>query len=354
MIHKSNIKLPNEKLFFEEKSLREKIFFILEYAIRAPSTHNSQPWLFDVGENFCTIFIDESRILPYSDTNKRDLYISMGCLIENLIITAQYFNIFDRIEHSVNSSTHAIGDGGLVKIFFKDNTNNKKLEKQKHLFRSIPLRFNTRVFTDQKISKSFLIKIKSYSIPEGFQVSWFSNHKDILDIASLTATSIETFHNKKEFRKELASWIRHNLSSRKDGLPGYSLLMSTPVSFIFPLILKWFNLGKVLAHINSKSIIGAPLICVISSEKDEWKSWLIVGRISERIMLSATSSGLRPSVFVAAVESPQTRAKLKDRFTYPFNPQFIFALGYPKIEVQRTPRISVQERLVSRESKRIT
>ena len=48
MIHPWDIKKED---FLHQGQLADKIRFVLGYAILAPSTHNSQPWLFKVKEN---------------------------------------------------------------------------------------------------------------------------------------------------------------------------------------------------------------------------------------------------------------------------------------------------------------
>lgn len=66
--------------------MQESIKEILKYGILAPSTHNTQPWLFKVKDNSVEIYYDPKLKLPEADKEGRDLYISMGCLIENIII----------------------------------------------------------------------------------------------------------------------------------------------------------------------------------------------------------------------------------------------------------------------------
>ena len=72
-------------------SPEEKLTFLLNYAILAPSSHNSQPWLFNVSESKIQVFADKSRWLKVADADRREQYISLGCALENLIIAAEHF-----------------------------------------------------------------------------------------------------------------------------------------------------------------------------------------------------------------------------------------------------------------------
>lgn len=62
---------------------------MLELAVKAPSGHNTQPWLFRVGEDRIEIFPDLDRALPVVDPDHRELFISLGCAAENLYMAAE-------------------------------------------------------------------------------------------------------------------------------------------------------------------------------------------------------------------------------------------------------------------------
>ncbi|MEK7118016.1 MAG: hypothetical protein AAB869_00205 [Patescibacteria group bacterium] len=79
-------------------SLQEQIEALLSFAVRAPSTHNTQPWLFRVTGNICELYADYSRKLPEGDKDGRCLFISLGACLEHLESAARYFAMLDRIE----------------------------------------------------------------------------------------------------------------------------------------------------------------------------------------------------------------------------------------------------------------
>ena len=70
---------------------REKLCFLVRFAILAPSTHNSQPWKFHIDNNTITIEPDLSLALRVSDPHNRHLLISLGCALENILIAADYY-----------------------------------------------------------------------------------------------------------------------------------------------------------------------------------------------------------------------------------------------------------------------
>src|ERR671910_1332744 len=70
---------------------QEQLKFLLQYAILAPSSKNTQPWRFSVGEDTIGIFADLSRWQPVADRGRRELYMSLGCALENLLVAIEDF-----------------------------------------------------------------------------------------------------------------------------------------------------------------------------------------------------------------------------------------------------------------------
>ena len=72
-----------ESDFYELESDREQIEFLLRYAVLAPSSHNTQPWMFGIVEDGVRVFADYSRRLMVSDPDDRELLMSVGAAITN-------------------------------------------------------------------------------------------------------------------------------------------------------------------------------------------------------------------------------------------------------------------------------
>lgn len=71
----------------------ENADFLLRHAILAPSSHNTQPWSFDVHDNRLEVHADLTRWLRVADADRRELHVSLGCAIENLVLAAEYVGL---------------------------------------------------------------------------------------------------------------------------------------------------------------------------------------------------------------------------------------------------------------------
>ncbi len=58
---------------------------LVRAAILASSAHNTQPWRFRIGPGRIDLFADLNRNLGTFDPLRRELYISLGCALENLL-----------------------------------------------------------------------------------------------------------------------------------------------------------------------------------------------------------------------------------------------------------------------------
>lgn len=72
------------------KVLDAKFRSIIQAAVRAPSSHNTQPWRFTATGDGISVYADRTRALPANDPDDRELVISCGCALMNLRAAAAH------------------------------------------------------------------------------------------------------------------------------------------------------------------------------------------------------------------------------------------------------------------------
>jgi hypothetical protein len=323
--------------FPADGSLDEKIKFVLGFAILAPSTHNSQPWRFRIEGESCKIFYDPNFKIPEADPLGRDLYISMGCMIENLAIAANYFGIFKDLK--IDPRDEFIGE-----IFFQQNgQRNNDLE---YLIDAIPKRVNVRGLFDAKPLTGIQAQMLSLNKDGRIKMDFLTDPEKIKKLASVTAEGLRLAYKKSSFRREMSGWMNNNLSAKKTGLPGYSLRMPFLLSFIIPILVRFFDISPRLAKLNYKSMASAPFVCILSSGKSSPDVWLEVGRLAERVMLQLNSQGIRTSIFVASIEVGDLYKKVQEVTGINLVPQFLFCAGYMGDVQGHSPRQGIDKVLL--------
>jgi len=79
--------------FPAEGSSEEKLWFVVRYAILAPSSHNTQPWRFRIHGNVVEVHADFTRALPVVDPENRELIMSCGAAVFHLRAAIRYLAV---------------------------------------------------------------------------------------------------------------------------------------------------------------------------------------------------------------------------------------------------------------------
>ena len=112
--------------FPRQGTLEEKLKFLLNYAVLAPSLHNSQPWKFTVHAAEIRVHADLTRQLRVADPDARELYISVGCALENLLTAATYFGLSASVAYFPDPKNEL----WVATVTFKDNKGTVALTDQ--------------------------------------------------------------------------------------------------------------------------------------------------------------------------------------------------------------------------------
>lgn len=327
--------------FPKEGTLSEQVLFVLNFVVRAPSTHNSQPWLFRINGENLEIYADWKKKLPYGDKDGRDLAISVGACIEHAIIATKYFGMFKEVHVNHDITPDTQNPFAVIALHTSEGVDDTFHES----ILAITSRFNARgPFKPRSVSADLLRKVES-TTEEGVQLSILTEKEKMQTFASLTGEGMRSAHDDKNFRGEIASWLRSNYSQRKDGIPGYAMLAGGLLSLCLPLIIKHFNMGSLLAKLNKKSITSSSGVLVFSSS-DTPLAWVKVGMLFARVSLMLNSKGVYSSIYVASIEMPSTREKLEHFLSVNASPQFACSFGYPEIMLPPTPRFEPRERVL--------
>lgn len=333
---KENYKAWDIKIddFYKITDEKEKLKFLLNFAVLAPSSHNSQPWKFKFNSNSIEVFLDEKRKLIHADKNNRQAYISIGCAIENIKIAANYFGWETRIILPEDQL-----DDYLTIINLESKISNIVSQPDNLIFS-----ISKRVTNRNKYSKNlppvdFISKIKAYSNNE-IKVFVVTDKKKINQISDVVLNASVVSMESKDFRRELSQYVKNNLTNSSLGIPAFSMAIPTPVSFFVPTILKHLNMAKLSRKGDEKLLKeNTPIMVVIATEKDNKKQWIQSGRIYENIALESTRNGVSTSIWGAPIETGNFYKDLQNILSTNFRPQIFFRVGYSNKSVHKSPRI---------------
>jgi hypothetical protein len=321
---------------------------ILNSAILAPSSHNTQPWLFELRDNKIKIFANHQRQLRASDTNNRELMISIGCCLENIVVASSHFGYRADVVFSnqINSYNYSFSeDKFLAEISLSIDGNSKK--NNDAIFSSITKhRSNKFFYRETTVARDVILKMEKIASELGGKLDFIVNKSEIASVASLVAEGTRHAFGSKEFRKELSSWVHNNYSRSCDGMPAYTVGMPGPISLLGPLVIRLFNIGASEAKKAARTVSRSPAVGIISVTKDLPRDWIVAGRIYQGVNLMAISMGLSTAVMGAPIEVAEVRNKLQDLIKLESPPLLFFRLGYPEKTAPLSPRLSLEDCLL--------
>ncbi len=318
----------------------EKLCFLLNYAVLAPSAHNTQPWLFKINDDTVELFADRTRALPVVDPDDRELTISCGAALVHLPITLRHFGY----EGAVVPFPDPDDPDLLARIRLG---NKRDATAQEHaLFEAIgKRRTNRQAFEQRTVPEDVLIALQEAAHTVGTWLSIVQEENDRTTVANLIALGDRMQWMDKHFRRELAAWARPSHSQRRDGIPGYALSFGSLISHIDLKVERTFDLGNGQAASDRQLATGSPVLAVLGTDRDTAYDWLMAGQALARVLLYARAQEVWASFLNQPIEVPEVRPMLHDVIDRGGFPQMLLRMGYGP-EVSPTPRRSVSEVLL--------
>jgi hypothetical protein len=308
----------------------EKLTFLLNYAILAPSSHNSQPWKFNVTNDSILVFADKTRWLQVADADQREIYISLGCALENLIVAADHFGYNSTIAYFPNEkdlvakvvlepAINSSGDSRLFSAILSRQTNRNPYEPRS--ISQADLETILDLGSDANVS---IFVTDDSAIKESF--------RDLV----VQANAIQ--YSDANFKSELGHWLGLGVM----GPTGLQAKMAQ-------LAVVFLDVGPEQTKKDAMLINSTPYIGFISTANNDSVSSVKAGRTLERFWLGATALGISLHPMSQVLEAAETKENLTGLLpgsSEMRQVQQAFRLGYAKSTTEHSTRRSLQDVLI--------
>lgn len=314
----------------------------IDYAILAPSSHNSQPWLFSITPTALELFADRSRALPVVDPEDRELTMSCGAALFHLKIALRHLG-----HAPVVTIVPEPDNPDLLARVTIDGPYSADGDEHA-LFRAIADRKTYRhPFEDQPVRTEDQKSLEAAAVAEGAWFAILSEENDRTALANLVGEADRLQTANRHFRRELASWIHSNRSRTQDGIPGYSFGLGAIRSEVFPHVVRTFDTGNRRAAADHEIALGSPLLAVLGTEQDVPRDWMMCGEALDHVLLQASSMGIAASFLNQPIEVPELRTEVQHLTGQTGYSQLILRMGYPaRRDLPPTPRRPAHEVLM--------
>jgi nitroreductase len=281
-------------------------------AIRAPSSHNTQPWRFRVADDRIDLYADRTRALPVNDPLDRELVISCGAALTNLLVSASHFGwsaavqVWPSDDPDLLATATFVADGG---------------GHGDPLWAAIERRHTVRkAFTQRAVPDELVAALNAVAQQRGV---WLHLVPQVQReaFAELVAKGDQMQFSDPSWRRELAAWMH-------PGHTGDGLRVPPAVGRITRLVVSHVDVGKRTGHDDAMLITHAPLLLVLGTDNDDEVAWLDAGQALERILLTAAASGVQAGFANQPCQVTALRPVLGTLIDRD-NPQVVVRLGYP-------------------------
>jgi nitroreductase len=310
----------------------ERLAFLVRYALLAPSTRNTQPWQFHVEADAVEVLLDVSRWQRVADADQREMYISIGCALENLEIAAAHFGyrtalgclvacqrptLVARVRAMAGAvPTPVVGDPRFEAIV------------RRHT--------NHGPYDGRPLTSADRDAMMGVAVDPGLRIDWIEHEsqRDALEALVMRADAL-LFAN-PEYRRELADVI----GSGAFGAPWL-------IAMIGRFAVSHLVSASRIAAADHKALTSSPALGVISAHADSREAQIRVGQVLERLYLEATVRGLSVQPVSQLLEADETRSALQAMLPEPtWHPVQPFRVGYAREPRTHTPRRALEEVLI--------
>ena len=323
----------DETEYKRQSTITDRIKYLLRYGIMAPSSHNTQPWIFRVHHDALDVMMDQTRWLKVADADQRELHVSIGCALENLLVAAEHFELCHDLAYFPNPDDpmHA------ATIRFDDRSPVVK-QRPDSLLPMISIRHtNHNEYDNRPISEELLARFQALCNEPGITLYLTDDLEIKRKVDTLLVQADALAFADPNYREELGYWIG-------EGVFGTSWLMSK----VGKLAVTYINMAASQAKKDSSILMSSPILALLSSETDDRISQIKVGQIYQRLSLFAASLGIWCHPISQLLEISEVKSEITKLQANPaLIPQHPFRMGYANPERYRTPRRALSEVIVS-------
>lgn len=285
--------------------MTEQMLELVRYATLAANGHNTQPWKFAIRQDGIEIHPDYSRRLPVVDPYDRELWISLGCALENLLVAARAAGYTADVTYPDAAD--------VIAVRLAADT-----PQPSPLFDAIPLRQSTRsAYDGQPVPAADLDRLQAMPLEPGITLRFVTDPAGMATVVEYVAQGNLRQYADRAFVDELIAWLRFNKKEALSTLDGlYSRCSGNPE------VPRW--LGRMFvsgtkprqqADADTKKLRSSAGAVVVASDADDKTAWVRTGQVYERLALTMTALNIKSALLNQPIEVAELR------------PQFQSALG---------------------------
>ncbi len=309
----------NRRSFTKEETMFQQMLEIIRYATLAANGHNTQPWKFAMRQDGIEIYPDYSRQLPVVDANNRELWISLGCALENLLLAARAAGYAPEVVYPDGQER--------IQVRLTPDT-----PQPSALFDAIPLRQTTRsAYDGQPVPSANLDALQSLPLEAGVSLHFLRTPAEMETVQAYIHEGNLRQYADRTFVDELISWLRFNKKEALATLDGlYSRCSGNPE--VPRWIGQFFVSGtkpQQQAEADDTRLRSSAGAAIVLTETDDKTTWVRAGQVYERLTLQMTALNIQSALLNQPIEVADLRSEFQSALGLAATqPQLLVRFGY--------------------------
>jgi hypothetical protein len=322
---------------------------IVAAGILASNPHNSQPWLFRISESMIDLFAMSERQIGVIDPFRREMYIGLGCAVENVRLAAEAegFTPDIRLMPDLTTDTHAAS----ISLAAASPATSP-------LYEALPNRHTNRAAydTSRPVAEDIFTGIDSLLTESDVRLFWLKDESARAKFGEVAVSAAEALIADEQQSMDSHKWWRQDWDQLQDSADGITLdaqglgpFISGAAKFL-PDLSRQSNDESFVKNVREIMIPTAAAFGILAVREglDNFQR-LQCGQAWQRIHLWGTTQGLAMQPLNQMCERADREVQLGsepvlgrrvagligDDTWHGIMP---FRLGYPTVEALPSPR----------------
>jgi nitroreductase len=302
--------------------------------IRAPSLHNSQPWLFRLRDGGIEVLADRDRQLAVADSAGWAVRIACGAATLNARLALA------AVGTPAEVTLRPYGGVSDVIARLTPGRARPPTYLEQDLVTAIPRRYsNRRPFWPDPVPAEVRVRLREAAHAEGAWLELLIGMTALTGFAEIAQSADRVLRRDFRYQAEMTGWL--HADAAPDGVP---VTAGAPEPEPQDLLPQRFIGDRRRA--DGRDFEPEPLIAILGSGADQQVDQIAAGQALQRVLLAVTDAGLASSMISQPIEVPAARDQLRRSLGTRGVPQIALRIGYGH-PGRPTPRRDVTDVLVA-------
>jgi hypothetical protein len=334
---------------------------LVRAAVLATNAHNTQPWLFRVSSDRIDLYAVLDRNIGTIDPLRREMYISLGCALENLTLAAVAHGFAPAVQLMPDPSDQTF----VARIDLAPGR-----DADSPLYAAIPARHTDRaLYSSQMVAPETLKAMQALIDLPDVSLVWFTGTEEKRTFSDLTLRATEAIIADPAQAADDFAWYRTSwseLQTRKDGVTldaaGIGNVLRV-LGKLVPVSREQSDQGWLTATRDTQLPTAAAFGTLAIRDSINNVQRIQAGRTWQRMHLWATTQGIAMQPLNQVIERAEREqtAGLEPEFTRAiaallpdtgWHMVMPFRIGYPTQDAFLSPRRPAEEVVVQADLRR--